>query len=159
MSFCGLVGWTLCRIPHSNRSEESTWVFWCLVRFVFSVYCLSHFSQVKIVMVCQKTQNANDDSVTVYIVRTRTYWKSPLFWLVHFPGFWLANRPEIATSDWFNFQWWLVGHVQSSFGLNKFIFGPFRSRMRAHNLPKETLWVTFEWIFRKEHEMCYNDMY
>jgi hypothetical protein len=26
-----------------------------------------------------KRQNANDDSVTVYIVRTRTYYKSPLF--------------------------------------------------------------------------------
>ena len=31
-----------------------------------------------------KIQNANDDSLTVYIVRTRTYCKSPLFWLVHF---------------------------------------------------------------------------
>jgi hypothetical protein len=35
----------------------------------------AHLSQVNMVMVCQKRQNANDDSLTVYIVRTRMYWK------------------------------------------------------------------------------------
>jgi hypothetical protein len=40
-----------------------------------------------------KIQNANDDSVTVYIARTQMYWKSPLFWLVHFlQSDWLIDR-------------------------------------------------------------------
>jgi hypothetical protein len=40
-----------------------------------------------------KRQNANDDSVTVYIVRTRTYYKSPLFWLVQFlQSDWLISQ-------------------------------------------------------------------
>ena len=55
------------------------------------------------VMVCQKIQNANDDSVTVYIVRTRTLLKSPLFWLVLFPGFWLVDRYWILSSHWSDF--------------------------------------------------------
>jgi hypothetical protein len=48
---------------------------------------------------------------------------------------------------------WCYKTFQSSFALNKFIFGPFRLRMRAPTRPGEALRVTFEWIFRMEHEL------
>ena len=69
------------------------------------------------------------EGVVSYGYWTRTYYKTPLF----------------LQSDWIICRKWrlLIGSIssdrigwyyktfQSSFGLNKFILGPFRSRMRA----------------------------
>ena len=101
-SFCGLVDWTPCRIPHRNMSEESTWVFICRNMLLFSVNvnmswsvknteCQWRFCH------CIYCSDADVKEVTHLLIGS-------IFTI------WLANRPEIATSDWFNFQWydWLV---------------------------------------------------
>jgi hypothetical protein len=57
---------------------------------------------------------------------------------------------------------WLVGtikHFNPLLGkINSLLV--HHDRACAHpTLPWEALRVTFEWIFRNEHELCYNDMY
>ena len=93
----------------------------------------------------------------VYIVRTRTYYMTPLF----LQSDWIIGRKwrlviGSISSDMIG---WCYKTFQSCFRLNKFILVPSDRACAYPNRPGEALRVTFEWIFRKEHELCYNDMY
>ena len=82
----------------------------------------------------KKKRKMEKKGKNVYIVRSRTYYKSALFWLVQFlQSDWLIGRKYRLLSGSISSDMigWCYKTFQSSFSLNKFISGPFRSRMRA----------------------------